>query len=458
MKNRAAMFNGVIGERLLAYQQRWVDDDSRFKIGLWARQTGKDMAAAAEAVRDCLQRPGSLWAIVGAGERQALESLDKAKDWATAIHYGLAQYHERRPRPGAILNAAEILFENGSRLIALPARPETVRGYSANLILTEFAFHDDPAEIWRAIYPSISNPMRGGPKKLRIISTPNGPGDKFHDLWTKSDYAKHRVTIHDAVAQGLQIDIEELRRGLNDSEGWAQEYECEFLDSGGVLLPYELIATCEDPEAAVDRAVLGDSAGKNKKPIVVGIDFGRHHDRTVCWTFERVGDVLWTREVLVLEKMPTPEQVEILRPRLVAAQRVCLDYTGAGVGLGDYLAREFKQHDPLQHQFGKIELCQFTAALKNEVYSKLRIAFEMRAIRVPADTEVREDLHGVRRIASAQGQVAYRAAHNPDGHSDRCTALALALRAAGELKERPASASVRLRHQQLGRALRRHQR
>jgi phage FluMu gp28-like protein len=447
---KAESFNQVLRKRLLPFQQKWLDDASRFKIGLWARQTGKDWAAAAEAVVDCFRRPGTLWAIVAAGERQALESLRKAKDWAEMLHLGTEHYFERRAKLGAVLNSAEIVWENKSRLIALPARPETVRGYSANLILTEFAFHENPTEIWRAIYPSISNPLSGGKKKLRIISTPNGPGDKFHELWTKSDYARHEVTIHNAVADGLPIDVEELRRGLNDEEGWAQEYECQFLDTGSVLLPYELIATCED-EAATE--VRGPGATST---LVCGIDFGRQRDRTVCWMCEKVGDVLWTREVLVLEKMSTPEQVEILRPRLAVAQRACLDYTGAGVGLGDYLAREFGVHDPAQHRCGKIELCQFTTGLKAELFSKLRIAFENRALRVPISSEIREDLHGMQRVSSHHGQISYRATHSADGHSDRCTALALALRAAGEARPQAASAPVILRDRQMGRAPRRH--
>jgi hypothetical protein len=79
-------------------------------------------------------------------------------------------------------------------------------------------------------------------------------------------------------------------------------------------------------------------------------------------------------------------------------------------------------------------LCQFTAGLKAELFSKLRIAFENRAVRVPSSSEIREDLHGVQRVASRGGQVSYRAAQSEDGHSDRCTALALALRAAGEAR------------------------
>ena len=166
--------------------------------------------------------------------------------------------------------------------------------------------------------------------------------------------------------------------------------------------------------------------------------------------------MLWTREVLVLEKMPTPEQVEILRSRLKMAERVCLDHTGEGVGLGDFLAKEFGLYEPEAHRLGKIELCQFTAALKAELFSKLRMAFENRAMRVPMSAEIREDLHGVRRVSSAHGTISYRATHNEDGHSDRCTALALALRAAGEMKPKIASAPVVLRNRITGRAPRRH--
>ena len=37
---------------LLPYQAQWVADESRFKAGIWSRQSGKDFSTAAEAVRD----------------------------------------------------------------------------------------------------------------------------------------------------------------------------------------------------------------------------------------------------------------------------------------------------------------------------------------------------------------------------------------------------------------------
>jgi phage FluMu gp28-like protein len=103
-----------------------------------------------------------------------------------------------------------------------------------------------------------------------------------------------------------------------------------------------------------------------------------------------------------------------------------------------------------------VELCTFTAALKAELFSKLRIAFENRGLRIPVSPAIREDLHAVQRVSSANGQVSYRAAHTVDGHSDRCTALALALRAAGEPRPPVASEPVILRNRPYGRAPRRH--
>jgi phage FluMu gp28-like protein len=157
-----------------------------------------------------------------------------------------------------------------------------------------------------------------------------------------------------------------------------------------------------------------------------------------------LGDVQQTVEVLEMNRTATSEQVERLRPRIRQARRVCLDYTGPGVGLGDYLAKEFGEYDPARHKFGKIELCHFSNTLKLEIFSKLRMAFEKRELRVPVNRMIREDLHSLNRVTTATGQITYRAPHSADGHADRCTALALALRAVGRGMVRPCSESVKV--------------
>ena len=140
----------------------------------------------------------------------------------------------------------------------------------------------------------------------------------------------------------------------------------------------------------------------------------------------RDGSALVTREVLTLERMGTSEQFEILREKLLRVRRVCVDYTGAGVGLGDLLARQFGSSE----NGGRVELCTFSAGLKAELFPKVRGAMEGRRVWLPRSRAIREDLHSVHKVVSGQGQITYRASHTADGHSDRCTALALALRAA----------------------------
>jgi hypothetical protein len=93
---------------------------------------------------------------------------------------------ERDGGSEALLKSVTIIYPHGSRVIAVPGRPDTVRGYSANILLTEFAFFENPEATWRAIVPAVTNPLRGGVKKVRLITTPNGIGNKAHDIWSKN--------------------------------------------------------------------------------------------------------------------------------------------------------------------------------------------------------------------------------------------------------------------------------
>lgn len=435
---------------LLPYQATYVFDGAKFKIAVQSRQTGKSFQTACEAVVDCLTNPGALWVCLSAGERQALEWLLKCREWAEAFRLAIESYAEDRDIGEALMKSAEIKFANGSRIIAIPANPSTARGYSANIILDEFAYHEDPDKIWAAMFPSVSNPLAGtfmdrvkaqfkGEStdirrnlKVRVVSTFNGQENKFYQLWDRrveNGYSGHIVTIHDAIADGLPLNADELRAGLDDGDLWAQEYECQPTDTSSVLLPYDLIALAESAEATeATDSLFWQSRGN---AVFCGVDFGRSNDPTVCWTLERIGGILWTREVLVLKNVATPEQNEILRSRFRRAMRVAIDYTGPGVGFGDYAAKEFGRFDPAGHEFGKCDLVTFTAKSKREMFPFMRKAFEAPTrVRVPISRTIREDLHAMQQVIT-NGEYNYWAPRTREGHSDRCTALALAVQAAG---------------------------
>jgi phage FluMu gp28-like protein len=136
--------------------------------------------------------------------------------------------------------------------------------------------------------------------------------------------------------------------------------------------------------------------------------------------------------------MSTPDQLEILRPRLKLCRKVALDYTGPGVGLGDFLHREFGSN--------RVEPCPFTSSFKAELFPRLAAAFESRQLLIPIARDIREDLHSIYRTTTNSGNILYRAHSTPDGHADRTTALALALRAAQTTPASQCASSVGHKH------------
>ena len=143
---------------LYPLQRKFIDDRSQYKIGVTTRQWGKSTVTSGEAVHDCLTDPGTKWVCMSAGERQSVEWLNKAKEWQAAYKLVITDVAEDRGGIAeGLLRSSEISFSNGSRIIAIPANPSTARGYSANIILDEFAYHEDPDAIWSAMFPSTTN-------------------------------------------------------------------------------------------------------------------------------------------------------------------------------------------------------------------------------------------------------------------------------------------------------------
>lgn len=65
------------------------------------------------------------------------------------------------------------------------------------------------------------------------------------------------------------------------------------------------------------------------------VDIGRKKDLTVLWVVELLGDVLYTRAVIAMEKMRKSAQEDILYPWFAIADRICIDATGLGIGWSD---------------------------------------------------------------------------------------------------------------------------
>lgn len=396
-------------DRLLPYQRAFVLDPARFKIWLSSRQIGKSFGTAFEAATDCAKHPGAEWLVMSAGQRQADEWMLKASRLSRAIALEMAGTDDA---VRVEVSASEIRFSNGARILSVPANPDTARGYSANLVLDEFAIHEQDREIWAAVFPTVTNEL-SGQKKIRVVSTPKGRGNKFAELWEEGgpQWSRHKVTLDDAIAAGLRVDKAALREGVADEDIWRQEYFCEFLANDTTYFPLDLIRNCERipaPEAPPDA------------PRFLGVDIGRAHDLTAIAELAAVGEELRLVDLETIERAPFAEQRELLWSRLSrpAVRGVAIDATGIGAQLAEETRAKFGS---------RVEPVQFTNATKNGLFQSLHRAMEEGRLVLPADRELREDVNAMHRKISTGGNIQFTAPRRPDGHSDRACALALAV-------------------------------
>jgi phage FluMu gp28-like protein len=310
-----------------------------------------------------------------------------------------------------------VALPRGSRITALPANPDTARGFSAGVFLDEFAFHQDSHAIWRALFPVIS-----AGHAIRVVSTPNGKGNKFYELMTDpsllSIWSRHVVDIYRAIADGLPRDAEELRRGINDADGWAQEFELKWLDEASAWLSYDLIHACEHADAGRPELYAGG-------PCFVGVDIGARNDLFVIWVAEAVGDVLWTREIIAAKRISFAEQDDLLDDVFARYRvaRCCMDQTGMGEKpVEDAQAR---------HGAHRVEGVLFTGPNKLTLATAGKQRFEDRRIRIPmGDGDLRADLHKLKKVTGPTGAPRFVAESDAAGHADRAWACFLAVNAA----------------------------
>lgn len=404
----------------LPYQRRWIAEPSRFKIGMFARQTGKTFGTTFEVAQDCqlsdLDGKRARWVILSRGERQAKEAMEEGvKRHAQALGSIVKAYEQDYKTDTATYRALEVEYPNGSRITALPANPDTARGFSANVFLDEFAFHLDSRKIWTALFPVISAGW-----KLRVVSTPNGKGNKFYDLMTADDGLWYRQTcdIYQAVADGLPRNIDELRAGINDEDAWAQEYELKWLDEASAWLSFELISGCEHEQAGHPDIYSGG-------PCFVGVDIAARNDLFVIWVAEQVGDVLWTREIIAKKRISFAEQDWLLADvfRRYRVVRCCMDQTGMGEKPVEDAQRK--------HGSSRVEGVLFTGPNKLTLASLGKEAFEDRKLRIPmGDALLRADLHKLQKVTGPTGTPRFVAESDSTGHADRAWACFLAVNAA----------------------------
>lgn len=419
----------------LPYQVNWLKDRSKIKIWDKSRRIGATYTQAYEDVLDCsVKNVPAVW-FSSSDESAGKEYIEYCEHWARILNIAAEYIGETIIDSESDIKALQIRFKNGTKITALSSNPKALRSKGGKLILDEFAHHDNARKLWSA-----ARPISTWGFPIRIMSTHNGINSLFN-RFIKSvksgdlNWSLHETSIYDAVKDGLYEKIlgrkptkkeieawlDELRRDCFDERTWLEEYCRIPQDEASAFLDYELINSCEDKDILMPLE-------KTKGDLYLGMDIARRKHLSVIWIVEKIGRIKFTRAVKVMEKMKFSSQREILFEYLKhrRMRRACIDATGLGMQLAE----------EAQEQFGKynVEGITFTNNVKEELAYPVLRNFEDRSVLIPDQKEIREDLHSLRKLTTASGNIRFDVdgSEQINSHADYFWALALAIHAGDE--------------------------
>jgi phage FluMu gp28-like protein len=413
----------------LGYQQRWAADRSPVKVMEKSRRIGLSWSEAADDTLYAAEVDGDDVWYIGYNKDMAEEFIGDCADWAKKYKLAAGAVEEEilKDEDKDILTF-RIKFASGNRITALSSRPSNLRGKQGRVVIDEAAFHDDLKELIKAAMALL---MWGG--EVRIISTHDGDANPFNELIKdiragRTPYSLHRVTLDDALADGLYQRIC-LTRGMEWSPAaevkWRQdlidfygddaqeELFCIPSQGSGTYLTRAMIEACMSAEIPVLRYGQTDDFNEkddgyrfsvvqawcedNLLPLLEGLDpnrqtvfgedFARTGDLTVMLPAQETQAATWrTIFSLELRNMPFRQQEQIcffIIDHLPKFHHASFDARGNG----QYLAEvAMQKYGPL-----KVAQVMLSETWYRENMPKYKAAFEDKSWLLPKDADVIED-------------------------------------------------------------------
>lgn len=421
---------------LLPYQARWIQDDAGLAVIEKSRRIGLSWSEAYEDVMHTSQGLGDVY-YQSYNKDMTRGFISDCAEWARVLQVGAEAVGETILDDGSDdgIQAFRMRLASGKHITAMTSAPRGFRSAGRpgdKAVIDEAAFVDDLDEVLKA---AMAFRVWGG--TVRIMSTHNGEASPFAALVRDMREgvrpgSLHTVTLRQALSEGLYRRICEVsgQRWSADAEAqWeadlraeygtsaAEELDCIPAAGSGAWLSWEIIRAAEDAAAGFPD-LYKDGA------TWLGIDVARRVNLWVAVVLEQVGDVLWTRELVVHQNIPFTDQYdEVGRlDRTYRPTRIAVDQGGMGEAVVEELQRRYGS---------RVEGVLLNGPRRLDVATALRERLEDRRLRLPAEQAVRNDLHAVRAEKGPGDTTRLRAdAKDTDGHADRFWAYALACGAA----------------------------
>jgi len=222
--------------------------------------------------------------------------------------------------------------------------------------------------------------------------------------------------------------LERIHAECIDEDQWNQEYRCIPADESAAFLSHDMITACEDPNLhllTINQLIawLASPEAPPDAELYAGVDVGRMRDLFVVDVGLKLGDIMYDKLRLELDRQPFPTmRAELYRLlELPQLRRCCIDSNGNGMQLAE----------EAQIAFGyKVERVHISGGpMKEKLAFGLRNAFDSLALRMPVDAKLRADLHAMKKVVTATANIRLDG-RTDDSHCDRFWAKALRQEAA----------------------------
>jgi len=291
------------------FQLRWIEEKAALAGAEKSRRIGWTWMHAFKVVMGRIEATDVPNYYHTSTDRTAsVEFIDYCSEWANMANAVAKVTDEVEVIDDQKINTLVMTFSNGSKIVAGSSNPKFFRSKGGEVGMDEYDFHADERELFKAAHATAM--FWGYP--LRFWSTVNGQGTFMDQVCQdiqkgKIKGAYHKVTVLDAVQDGIVERIEMRKRRLDDvpapDEGlrkewladlratcpdqdtWDQEYMCIRGSDKTSLLSYEMIGA-----ATADDIKLAESVNdlpRDKGEFYAGYDVGRKHDYSVLWVRRR---------------------------------------------------------------------------------------------------------------------------------------------------------------------------
>ena len=225
----AAYFARRLGFEPDPWQAEFLRSPAKRIILNCCRQSGKSTVTAIMALHTAIYRAPALVLLLSPTLRQSSELFRKVLDFYRRIVLELVQPEAE--------SALRLELTNGSRIVSLPGKEQTIRGFSG----VDLLIVDEAARVRDDLYQAVRPMLAVSEGRLVLLSTPFGKSGFFYRTWTEGGFEWLRIKVTGEDCPRISPEfLEEERRAL-PSWWFRQEYLCSFEDSEGQVFPSDVI-------------------------------------------------------------------------------------------------------------------------------------------------------------------------------------------------------------------------